>query len=333
MPSAHGRALSSLLASIGVVLGAVWLSGVRGQEAPPPADEPLHPQVALSATLARALTAAAPHQVLIRPNDTRRGAKRLGRSGVVVAPQVVVSSAANLEVFGIDDLVVVDAAGRAHPAKLRGRDLRLRLLVLHAPTLTTPAHPSAQGPATAGRFVLALGTPLRSGRLPTSTFGIVSAPHRFQGRAHQIDAELDASNSGGALVDLEGKLLGVCVHVDARMGERSGVGFAVPLAPLRAALPDLLSGKQLEPGRLGLAVPRVSAKGAGVEVIALAKRGAASAAGIVKGDRLLSVAGQATPDVSAFRRAQAYLWAGREVTIRLRRGDQERTVKVLIAKR
>lgn len=323
--------LRSLLASLGVVLVAVWISAVQGQQAKPVEQKLPPPQVALSRTLARAVKVAAPHLVAVRP----RTQKTRARSAVVVAPGVVVTSADNLDVFGLDDLVVEDAQGRTFPARLRGRDLRLRLLVFRCPTL--PTRPFPRAPAAgrrAGAFVLALGAPLRNRGTPTATFGIVSATNRFQGRADQIDAALDASNSGGALVDLEGRLLGVLVYVNARLGERSGVGFAVPLAPIDAAVPVLLRGKQLEAGWLGIVIPRYKAGGErGVEVIALNSRGPAKAAGVARGDRIVSVAGRATPTLRAFREAQAYLYAKQAIELVVQRGGVKRTIKLQVAKR
>lgn len=309
----------------GVVLGL--LAFARAQEAPPPATSPAR---SLSRSMARAVEAASPAQVLIRPaSDPRRG-----RSGVVIAPGYVVTSALNVDVFGVEDLVVEDAVGESYPARLRGRDLRLRLVLLAVPEL--PAPPLQIAPPEArrvGAFLLALGTPLRR-RSPTATGGILSATDRFQGRADQLDAAIDASNTGGAVVDLEGRLLGVAVHVHERLGARSGVGFYVPHHLILAALPGLQEGHELQVGSLGVVVPRFQAASAeGIEVVAVTPRGAAARAGIAKGDRILAVRGIATPDLGAFRAATAYLYAGIRAEIEFARGAERRKVSLIVLPR
>ena len=292
-------------------LGA-FLVLARGQDAPPKPPPP--PAAALSRTLANAVERAAPSQVLIRPAQGLRRA----RSGVVVGPGLVVTSALNVEVFGLDDLVVIDAKGQAIPARLRGRDMRLRLVLISAPGLEAPSlTPAPESARQVGSFVLALGTPLRR-RSPTATFGILSAVDRFQGRADQLDAAIDASNTGGAVVDLEGRLLGIAVHVHERLGARSGVGFYVPYHLVQSALPGLVRGDQLEPGNLGVVVPRFqSAREGGVEVVAVTPRGAAARAGIRKGDVIVSVGDKVTPNLRSFRAATALLHAGAKVEITL----------------
>lgn len=315
-------------------LGFGLLAFARAQDAPRP--ERAAPARALSVSLAQAVERASPAQVLIRPaSDPRRG-----RSGVVIAPGYVITSALNVDVFGLDELVVEDASGQAYPARLRGRDLRLRLVLLAVPEL--PAEPLPPAPPEArqvGAFVLALGTPLRR-RGPTATSGILSALDRFQGRADQLDAAIDASNTGGAIVDLEGRLLGVAVHVHERLGARSGVGFYVPRHLIVSALPGLQAGHELEPGSLGIVVPRYQAAlGAGaegtlgVEVIAVTPQGAAARAGLAKGDRIHVIRGRETPDLVAFRAATAYLYAGIRADVEFTRGGERRKVSLVVLPR
>ncbi|MGE0706887.1 MAG: S1C family serine protease [Planctomycetota bacterium] len=307
---------------VAVALALVAMGGLAAQDRP--AAIARRPVAALSRSFGNAVERAAAAVVAIRPRGEAPEQRRRARSGVCVGPGVVLTSAENVAVFGVDDLIVEDAEGREHLARLRGRDLRLRLVMLSAPTLAPPSVPVAPESAhEAGALVLALGAPLRRRGAPTATCGALSAPGRFQGRADQIDAPVDESNVGGPLVDLEGRLLGVVIDVDARLGERSGVAFAVPLQIVAPVLERLLAGDELEPATLGVHIPRVGNDGApGVEVIGAT--GAAARAGLQRGDRILSLAGRATPDLRSFRRAAAVLYAGQRVRLRIVRDGQER---------
>jgi len=324
--SARRLAFALALAPLALLAGLYGSADGQGQ---PPGVRPgrVEPEEALSRVGERAIAAGAPHVVLIRPKGETRGVRRRGRSGVVIAKDVVVTSASNVDVFGVDDLVVVDSKGNAWPARLRGRDLRLRLVVLRCPGLGAPAAPRSPG-VEPGSFVFALGAALRQDGLPTATFGIISALGRFQGRADQIDAGLDESNFGGALVDLQGRLRGVVVKVDSRLGHRSGVGFAIPIDLIDDALPKLLEGAQLELGDLGLGIPRVVTAHAapGVEVRSVS--GPAAAAGLQSGDRIVSLDRRATPDARSFRMAAARVYAGRRVEVEVLRDGASRTFEL-----
>ncbi len=320
------RGAPLLTAALLIALLAALLP-VRGQDAPAPAPSP---HAAISRTLARAVARAAPALVRIGPLVEGAVDARRARSGVIIASDLVLTSADNVETFGVDDLAVETADGRVLPARLRGRDLRLRAVLLQVEGLD--GQPLEAAPALeAGALVAALGTGLRQLTLPTVTFGILSARGRFQGRAHQTDAPLDASNAGGALVDLEGRLVGILVRVDERLGARSGVGFAVPIDRVLPVLERLSRGEQLEPGRMGLEVPRVAAgSGPGTELAEVDPEGPGAAAGLRRGDRVLSLGGRATPHLRAFREAASFLYAGQRVEVEFLREGHRRTVTVQV---
>ena len=116
------------------------------------------------------------------------------------------------------------------------------LAVLRIPLrgITAVALATGQGPEV-GDFVLAIGYPLGLGQ--STTFGIVSGLHRScPGIANadliQTDASLDQGNSGGALLDIEGELVGINV---ARIGGANGrgFGFAVPIEAIRTLLASM----------------------------------------------------------------------------------------------
>jgi S1-C subfamily serine protease len=327
----RGARPSLLVLPLAAMLLAHHLVPVDGQQAPAVEDSL---DAAIERTTSRVIESFTPHLVRIRPDVPGLDGLRRSRTGVVVRPGVVVTCAGNVEAFGVDDLVVETLDGRTFPAVPRGRDLRLRLVVLAAPDLDAPPAPRAPDDALPGALVLALGTPLGEG-MPTATSGILSARGRFGGRADQYDAGLDASNFGGAIVDLEGRLMGIPVQVDERLGSRSGVGFAIPLARLDPVLDRLLAGEELQAGRIGVSIARVDwdQSGAGVRVQGVLPNAPAAAAGLEQDDVIVSLAGRPTPDVRALREVIADLWAGQQVEVELLRGEQPRTVVLTVAPR
>lgn len=322
-PMTRPSALVGLL-TIVALAAAVDLRPVSGEAGAEP------PERAVSRALSRAVDAGARHLVAIRPADD--DARRRARSGVVVGPDLVATCASNVDVFGVDDLVVEDAAGRVLPASLRGRDLRLRVVVLRVPDLGAPA-PAPVVERRAGAFVLALGGVLGGPAAPTATQGVVSVTGRFEGRADQVDAPLDASTWGGPLVDLAGGLIGVTVHVDARLGERSGVGFAVPVPRIQAVLERLAQGDQLEAGWIGVVIPRHDDGEPGVPVRGVVPNSAAAAAGLQTGDRIVGVAGRAIPGRRAFREVAADLYAGQAIELEVLRAGTARRLELTVAPR
>lgn len=287
---------------------------------------------ALSRTFARAVEVGARHLVTIRPADD--AARRRARSGVIVAPDLVATCATNVDAFGVGELVVEDAAGRVLPATLRGRDLRLRVVLLRVPDLGAPPPELAAGARRVGAFVVALGGVLGGPAAPTATQGIVSVTGRFEGRADQLDAPLDASNWGGPVVDLEGRLAGVSVHVDDRLGERSGVGFAVPVPRILAVLDRLAQGDQLEAGWLGVVIPRQDdGEGEGVPVRGVVPGSSAAVAGVQAGDRVVALDGRRIPHRRAFREVAADLYAGQKVVLEVIRAGALRNLEVVLAPR
>ncbi len=336
-------ALAALVALV-AALDPAGGRGARAQEGAPVGSQAA-PEAALSRQLARAVATAAPWVVAIRgpgpmvpPRPKNAGLPPRVRSGVVIAPGLVVTCASTIDVVGPDGVVIVDAAGQAFPARFRGRDLRLRVAILAADGLTAPPAPPPPAPRPVGSLVLALGAPLRDLAIPTATLGIVSAIGRFEGRAEQVDCPLDGSNIGGPLADLEGRVVGVTVHVDARLGERSGVGFAVSLDRVRAVLDRLAAGDQLEPGLLGLVLPKddePGEAGTGVPVRAVVPGSPAALAGLEAEDRVVGLHGRPTPDRRAFREVVADLYAGQRVVVEARRGgeDAPRRFELVVAPR
>ena len=100
-----------------------------------------------------------------------------------------------------------------------------------------------------------------------------------------------------------------------RLGARSGVGFAVPIARLQAVLPQLRSGRDLRAGRIGVRANQISTDQPGVELIWVDAQGPGFMAGLRAGDRVMSLAGQPTACFADFVTVTADLFAGQTVTV------------------
>lgn len=219
-----GRAL--LLVGLGAVLlvaaggGVITYGVLHGDRAPTPDAEATDP-----------LVVAAPEG----PLDSRQVSERLALStvtvragdclgsGVVIAPGRVITNAH--VVCSTHELSVAAEAGGAHDATVTRTDPEMDLAELSAPTLR--ASPIALGDATTvvrGDPVYVFGNP--RGLAFTLTSGVVSHARRFEGDRLliQVDAPINHGNSGGPLVDAQGRLIGI---VTMRIRESDGIGLAV----------------------------------------------------------------------------------------------------------
>ncbi len=153
------------------------------------------------------------------------------------------------------------ADGRPFVAQLIARDKvrKLALLRIDASGLPTPEW--ARSPdIRVGQWTIALGRGF-GGETPSVTVGIVSALNRMMRNAVQTDAKLSPANYGGPLIDLQGRILGICVPMAQRPGELAGVefydagiGFAVPFERVTEIVADMKTGKSFYRGWLGISI-------------------------------------------------------------------------------
>ncbi|RME74421.1 MAG: PDZ domain-containing protein [Planctomycetota bacterium] len=159
-----------------------------------------------------------------------------------------------------------------------------------------------------GDLVIALGNPFgfAEDAQPTVTVGIVSANHLNRGGysdAIQTDAPVNPGNSGGPLLDLQGRLLGINGRIAVRFGTRqnTGVGYAIPINQIRRFLPGLKAGGVVAHGKLeGLRLRNARPRGSGVQVRRIQKDSAGYAAGLRPGDRIVEAGGQPVADLIRF---------------------------------
>lgn len=186
------------------------------------------------------------------------------------------------------------ADGRTFVAQIVARD-RVRKLVLlriEAGDLPVPEWTSREA-IRGGQTAIALGRGF-GGKSSVISVGIVSATRRIAEQAIQTDAKLSPANYGGPLVDLDGRVMGLCVPMGLQPGELvgvewydSGIGFAIPRDVIDQVAPKLLAGENIERGWLGVSM--VQDVFPGVVIVGVATNSPAERIGLQPGDRIIAL--------------------------------------------
>ncbi|WP_395055985.1 S1C family serine protease [Polaromonas sp.] len=267
-------------------------------------------------------------------------------SGVIVSPNGYILTN-NHVVEGADDIEVILNDTRRAKAKIIGTDPETDLAILKIeldklPIIVLGSSDTAQ----VGDPVLAIGNPFGVGQTVTS--GIVSALGRNQLGINtfenfiQTDAAINPGNSGGALVDTQGRLLGINTAIYSRSGGSMGIGFAIPVSTGKQVLESILKDGQVTRGWIGVEPQDLSPElaetfglkpdalnGGGVIITGVLQNGPAAQAGIMPGDVILNVAGQPVRTVSELLTAVAALKPGVSAPVGLLRKDKKNEVKVV----
>ncbi len=264
-------------------------------------------------------------------------------SGVIVRSNGVIVTNAHV-VKGAQELRVVLADRREFRAKLIAEDTEIDLAVLQIDTKgeRLPVLPIEEaGTLEVGDLVLAIGNPFGVGQTVTS--GIVSALGRTQvaslANFIQTDAAVNPGNSGGALVDMDGHLVGVNTAIFSRSGGSNGIGFAIPGELVKRAVDSALSdGKITRPwfGARTEGVNAVMAEALGLDrprgaiVEEVYDDGPADKAGIRRRDVVLSIDGTDIFDDSGLRFKLATLSPGFKAQVKIWRAGKIRTHSVRV---
>ena len=192
-----------------------------------------------------------------------------------------------------------------------------------------------------GDIVLAIGNPLGIGQ--TVTLGIISAKGRRTGLSDgsfedflQTDAPINQGNSGGALVDSNGDLVGINSQILSPSGGSIGIGFAIPSNMARDVLDQLVKNGKVSRGYLGIVVQPVTEDIAaslnlnnarGVIVSQVQPGSAAEHAGLKRGDVILALNGNVVSDPNSFRNEIAGTPPGRTIILRIWRDGSEQELR------
>lgn len=267
-------------------------------------------------------------------------------SGVVVKPEGYVLTNHHV-IADADEIIVSLHDGRDAPAKLVGidRETDLAVLRINLPDLAVINFGDPQK-ARIGDVVLAIGNPFGVGQ--TVTQGIISAAARYgmelsiQENYLQTDAAINQGNSGGALVDANGNLLGINTAIESPTGASVGIGYALPVDTARKVLDDIVQFGQVVRGWIGIesqGVPEYAArglglaKGQGLVIRSIYREGPAAAAGLEPGDIITHFGNEPAMATRAGLKRIAHAQPGGKLEVRYLRGRQSGTAVLTIGVR
>jgi serine protease Do/serine protease DegQ len=241
-----------------------------------------------------------------------------------------------------DSIMVTLADRRQIKATLVGmdRETDVAVLKIEADKLThlTLGDSSA---LKVGDYVVAIGNPFGVGQ--TATFGIVSAVGRSGLGIEsyedfiQTDASINVGNSGGALFDLNGAVVGMNTAILSQTGGSVGIGFAIPINMVKGVAEQLIAHGKVVRGQLGVIIQDLTpdiAEAMGIEaaggaVVSQVLPGSAAAkAGVESGDIITALDGKPLRGASELRNTVGLKPPGTTVTLTILRQGSERTIKV-----
>jgi len=249
-------------------------------------------------------------------------------------------------VDGAVEIKVELTDNRTFTAKLVGSDPPSDLAVLKIDASSLPSLSLGDSDKMrVGDVVLAVGNPLGIGQTVTS--GIVSAKGRSTGLSDgsfedflQTDAAINRGNSGGALVNTSGELIGINSQILSPSGGSIGIGFAIPSNMAKAVMDQLIKTGKVRRGMLGVTIQSVDADLAsslslpvarGAIVTSVQAGGPAERAGLKRGDVITAVNGQSVADTNNLRNVVASMAPGTKVSLKTLRDGHEQDTQLTLA--
>lgn len=261
--------------------------------------------------------------------------------GFIVTNNHVIADAERIEVVMSDN--------SSYQAKLMGKDPTTDLALLKIEAFNLPfVKYGNSDEVLPGEWVLAIGNPFELNS--TVTAGIVSAKARnigilrdrnnFQIESFiQTDAAVNPGNSGGALVNLRGELIGINTAIATPTGTYAGYSFAVPVSLVKKVMDDLLMYGSVQRGLLGIRINDVNADIAtqfelptttGIYVSYVNSNSAAEDAGLKAGDVIIAINEVAVNNVSELQEIVARHRPGDEVSVEFFRNGEKREVEATL---
>ena len=264
----------------------------------------------------------------------------LSADGYIVTNNHVVENVQEIEVT-LDDK-------RTYKAEIIGTDpsTDLALLKINEKGLNYAAYGNSDN-VKVGEWVLAVGNPFNL--TSTVTAGIVSAKARnihilpnqkFPIESFiQTDAAVNPGNSGGALVNTQGQLIGINAAIASNTGSYSGYSFAIPVSIVKKVVDDLLEFGKVQRGFIGVSIKDIDADFAkeksikkldGVYVDGLTNEGAAQTAGIKVGDIITKINGTVIKTSPALQEQVGRYRPGDKISVTILRNDAEKIIEVVL---
>ena len=246
---------------------------------------------------------------------------------------------------GADEIKVTLHDSRVFNAKVKGQDEQtdFALLELENPQNLTELKFADSDSLKVGDFAIAIGNPFGLGQTVTS--GIVSALGRSGLNIEnyenfiQTDAAINSGNSGGALINLKGELIGINTAILGKAGGNIGIGFAIPSNMAHSIVDQLIANGKVTRGLLGIMGTEVNEDLAknfdyksrnGAFVNEVMKDSAADKAGIKSGDILTSINGVPITSFGQLRAKIATLGAGAKIKLGVFRDGSEKQIEVTL---
>ena len=296
---------------------------------------------ALSNALTRVARTAKPSVVSVQ---TRTGRQKSAGSGVVFDARGHVVTSFHV-IDGASQVEVVLADGRKFTAQVVGTDPKTDVAVLRIQaTHLTPGRFADSARVEVGNLVLAIGSPFMLSQ--TVSHGIVSATGRSDvdvtGMVYQnfiqTDAPTNPGNSGGALVNTHGEVIGINTAIATESGQFSGVAFATPSNTVTWVAKRIISGQPLARGYLGVSIGALASEVAqrlgligaeGVLIEQVTPNSPAERAGLRPDDVILQIDGIKVSDRGQFQTLVAELGPGGRTVMTIWRDGRQRTLEVV----
>jgi serine protease Do len=286
-----------------------------------------------------------PRQRSPRTPQRRQDVTTAKGSGFIISSDGYILT--NNHMVGEAEKVKVELAdGRNFTAKTIGADPETDVAVIKIDASNLPYMELGDSDALeVGEWVIAIGNPLGLNR--TVTQGIVSAKGRsgFHLATYenfiQTDAAINFGNSGGPLINLDGKVVGINTAI-VGPGGNIGIGFAIPINMAKNIADQLMTGKGIERGYLGVLPQDLDPNLAevfglkdtkGVLIPEVSEGSAADKAGLKHNDVILELNGEPVESADVFRNKIAMFKPGTEVKLTIWRDGKQKTVTVTLDKR
>ena len=265
-------------------------------------------------------------------------------SGVIASPDGYILTN-NHVVDGVDEVKVELPDGRTYTAKVVGTDAATDLAVVKIDAKNLPTLVFGDSDAVkVGDVALAIGNPLGVGETVTS--GIISAKGRqtLDGRGGyqdflQTDAAINHGNSGGALVNAGGELIGINSQILSPSDGNIGLGFAIPSNMAKQVMDQLISGGTVRRARLGVHIQPITpdmATSLGLEssrgaIVSIVEEGSPAAkAGLKQGDIITHYNGKPVADNNQLRNAVSQTTPGATVPLQVLRNGRSETLQATV---
>ena len=279
----------------------------------------------------------------MRGQRAPRVQRGLGSGVIVTADGYVLTN--NHVVDGVETVKVDLSDGRSFSAKVVGTDPATDLAVVKIPAKGLSTLEIGDSDAVkVGDVVLAVGNPLNVGQTVTS--GIISAKGRQTGGDQesyqdflQTDAAINHGNSGGALVNAGGQLIGINSQILTPTDGNIGLGFAIPSNMAKQVMDQLIATGTVRRAKLGIMVQRITpdlatslglASPKGALVSSVEEGGPASKAGFKQGDVITAYNGKAVSDNNQLRNAVAATTPGTRVTVDVLRDGRTQSLQATV---